>query len=134
MLLQTLQKLYVLTDYSLNRAHIASVLCENRNATISDALSVSSLAFASACLGKCYLKKQLDKVDEQAGEPLENQKKKEERKKSDKVEIFYNSASETVDCRSITPLLVTRFGCTYVFVVISALTEVQVPPPNFFLV
>ena len=50
-------KTFILLNYSINKEYIAKNLCENRNKPEKN------------CCGKCYLRKQLHKVDDGATSP-----------------------------------------------------------------
>ncbi|HEX4850495.1 MAG TPA: hypothetical protein VFV08_06790 [Puia sp.] len=61
----TFNKAIILIDYSLNKNFIASTLCENRNKP------------ARCCLGKCFLKKQLQKEESDKNNPGNSKEKME---------------------------------------------------------
>jgi hypothetical protein len=61
----TFNKAIVLIDYTINKNFIVSTLCENRDKP------------ARCCLGKCYLKKQLQKDESDKNNPGNSKEKLE---------------------------------------------------------
>ena len=78
MLLQTFSKIWVVVSFKINQAQIAKTLCikkENKNYT---------------CQGKCHLKKQLDKTDEEEQKQVPNNLK-------EKSEVLYSHSLTTLE-------------------------------------
>ena len=71
MLLQTFSKIWIVVSFKINQAQIAKTLCIKKEIK------------NNACQGKCHLKKQLDKTDEEEQKQVPNSLK-------EKSEVLYS--------------------------------------------
>lgn len=85
LLLPILVKLDILIDFKLNQDFIAKVLCINKEVP------------ETTCNGKCYLSKQIKKVDNQQGQQAPNNKNEKPEILYYFVDSFYNKLQKPVD-------------------------------------